>query len=123
MLIYLLIEARKSLSFQRFVSHIRPIENVYLIEAPQEPTRPDLISLDSPSPFVSEDSEGLSLSEEFQERWTEMGQGHDARGWCNASVTDAVRRLQQSNGARLKLLAGDLPPFIGMWQSDVADIV
>ncbi|KAH6914184.1 armadillo-type protein [Coprinopsis sp. MPI-PUGE-AT-0042] len=80
---------------------------------PIEPARPDLISLDSPSPFVSEDGQGLSLSEEFQERWTKVGDGHDARGWCNASVTAAVRRLQQSNGARLKLLAGDMPPFIG----------
>lgn len=63
------------------------------------------------SPFTSD--QGLSLSEEFQERWTNIGDGHDSRGWCNVSVTAAVKRLQQSSGARSKLLAAESAPFIG----------
>ncbi|EAU91314.2 hypothetical protein CC1G_07349 [Coprinopsis cinerea okayama7 len=81
---------------------------------PQDPPRSDLISLDSP--FVSEsDTQGddLSVSEEFEGKWNGLGDDQGARGWCGTSVTAVLRRLQQLNGFRLKLLPGDIPPFFG----------
>ncbi|TFK25535.1 ARM repeat-containing protein [Coprinopsis marcescibilis] len=74
------------------------------------PSRPDLISLESP---LLTEKEGLSSSEGFESTWNSLEDMKGSRGWCSASVTEALRKLQQMSGLQLKLLSGDIPPFMG----------
>ncbi|KAF8070331.1 armadillo-type protein [Lyophyllum atratum] len=75
----------------------------------------DLILLDSP--FVSDPADAVldSTAEDevdFGALWDSIEDG-DARGWYNASIDDAVRRLQGLRHMRSQVISMDQPPFIG----------
>lgn len=78
-------------------------------------SREDLITLDSP--FVS-DAQGGTDGAGFAEEWNSLANSVNARGWCSETVDEVTRQLGEMEGCEMKVVGGDMLPFIG--RSDVA---
>lgn len=78
-------------------------------------SRMDLIAFDSP--FVTDPPEANSEIDaenglDFESLWNSVKDG-EARGWYEASTDIVVRRMQSFGALRLRVISGEVLPFIG----------
>ena len=57
--------------------------------------------------------EEMSISDEFERIWNTLPDGQGARGWCEGSGAELLRRLQCLDGVRVRVAPDDLAPFKG----------
>ncbi|KAJ7497085.1 armadillo-type protein [Mycena latifolia] len=73
------------------------------------PHAPDLIAFND-SPFISDPS--VDNASDFESIWNALDESSGARGWCDASVEDVIKRLESMEDT-LKVISVQEPPFIG----------
>ncbi|KAF7321430.1 Adaptin-N domain-containing protein [Mycena kentingensis (nom. inval.)] len=66
---------------------------------------PDLIALND-SPFIADPS-----AENFESAWNALSEAPSARGWCDASIEDVIKRLERLE-ASVRVISGDETPFL-----------
>jgi len=89
-----------------------------LEQSNSQPSRVDLITLDSTFPLDDQDIFGsseqpMATHDDFEDIWDSFEASCDLRGWCSASIDNVTRRLQCIKHHRLAVIAAEIPPFIG----------
>jgi hypothetical protein len=55
----------------------------------------------------------MSISDEFERIWNTLPDGQGARGWCEGSGAELLRRLQCLDGVRMRVAPDDIAPLKG----------
>ncbi|KAJ7647590.1 armadillo-type protein [Roridomyces roridus] len=66
----------------------------------------DLIAFNE-SPFISDPAA------DFESIWNALEDSSGARGWCDATLEDVIKQLEDMEAVSLKVISAQEPPFIG----------
>ncbi|KAJ7039210.1 armadillo-type protein [Mycena alexandri] len=80
----------------------RPAENL-------SPHATDLIAFND-SPFISDPS--VATPSDFESIWNALDESNGARGWCDVSLEDVIKRLESLEDT-LKVISVEELPFVG----------
>ncbi|KAJ7668431.1 armadillo-type protein [Mycena polygramma] len=80
---------------------------------PAETPAADLIAFND-SPFISDPSgpTGVDAAGDFESIWNALDESSGARGWCDVSLEDVIKRLETMEDT-LKVISVEETPFLG----------
>ncbi|KAJ7188509.1 armadillo-type protein [Mycena filopes] len=97
-----LAAAAETFELQPRAADTRPAE-------PQSPHAADLIAFND-SPFISDPS--ADTPSDFESMWNGFDESSSARGWCDVSLEDVIKRLESMEDT-LKVISAEELPFVG----------